>query len=412
MLKDFKNDSLRKLIYYLRNTNFTALMQIVERKLIAPYLSLRIPTSPQRVCLIISGCPGDSFRYRCEHQAAQLESLGLTNDICYASQIRDSAVVDRYQWFWLHRVAYSESIEALIEAAQRSSKPVVFDTDDLVFDEKVISYMRAIESMSKREVDQVYARARGYYKTLSRCNFATVSTEYLREAVVNLFPDVRGFVTPNMLSDAQLDLAAQALKSEDLGNPIDKRSVTIGYFSGTRTHNADFNECASALIRILEAHPNVRLLLVGYLDVGREFTGFGRRVTQHRFVPWQRLSRLLSKVDINLAPLEIDNPFTTCKSDLKYIEAAIMGIPTVASAVGSFEKSINHGENGFLCRTEEDWFNCLSRLVEDFALRHRMGKLAKELVRDARTIDRGAQHLSKTLLGSIKKYERSISDVG
>jgi glycosyltransferase involved in cell wall biosynthesis len=212
------------------------------------------------------------------------------------------------------------------------------------------------------------------------------------------------------LSDAQLDMAEQALKAQDPGNPIKKNSVTIGYFSGTRTHNTDFKVCAAALIRILEAHPNVCLVLVGYLEVGRKFAGFGRRVEQHRFVPWQRLSRLFAKVDINLAPLELDNPFTACKSDLKYLEAAIMGIPTVASAVGSFVKSIDHGENGYLCRTEADWFNCLTALTEDAGLRRKMGSLARQKVLDGRTIQRGAQQLGKTLLGSIEGYGLCGSD--
>jgi glycosyltransferase involved in cell wall biosynthesis len=213
-----------------------------------------------------------------------------------------------------------------------------------------------------------------------------------------------------LLSDAQVDMAEQALKAQDSGDLIKKNSVTIGYFSGTRTHNTDFKECAAALIRIMETHPNVRLMLVGYLDIGREFAGVGRRVEQHRFVPWQRLSRLFAKVDINLAPLELDNPFTACKSDLKYLEAAIMGIPTVASAVGSFVQSIDHGANGYLCRSEAEWFNCLTVLIEDAVLRQKMGNLARQKVLDGRTIQRGAQHLGETLLASIESYGLSGSD--
>jgi glycosyltransferase involved in cell wall biosynthesis len=158
----------------------------------------------------------------------------------------------------------------------------------------------------------------------------------------------------------------------------------------------------------MESYSMVSLMLVGYLDVEREFAAWGRRVKHHRFVPWQRLATIFTEVDINLAPLELDNPFTQCKSDLKYLEAAIMGIPTVASAVGSFAKSIEHGENGYLCRTEADWFDCLSRLIEDAALRQKMGSLAKQTVLDARTIARGAAQLDKTLLESVKRYQGTV----
>lgn len=407
MLNRFKNDFLRKSIYHLRNTDFSALMQIIERKLITPYSSFRIPIFEQKFCLLISGCPGDSYRYRCEHQAAQLRSLGLTTDICYDNQFSDNAMVDRYQWLWLHRVPYSDRVGSLIETARRSAKPVVYDTDDLVFDEKIVSYMRSTEWMSAREVEQVFASAKGYSQTLSHCNFATVSTDYLCDEVRRLLPNMRCFVTPNMISDEQLTLAQQALQAEDPGSVKSKQNLTIGYFCGTRTHNADFRECSPALVRIMKAYPMVRLMLVGYLDVGREFAVFGRRVRRHRFVPWQRLSNLLTNVDINLAPLEPENPFTQCKSDLKYLEAAIMGVPTVASAVGAFTQSIDHGENGFLCRTEADWFDCLSRLIEDATLRQKIGSLAKQMVHESRTVARGAEQLDKTLLESVRGYHRA-----
>ena len=138
MLDGLRNYSLRKLIYFLRYTEFTALARMIEHKLIAPYFPFRIPVSEKKSCLLLSGCPGDPFRYRCEHQAAQLKSLGFPTDIGYSSQISDTAMVDRYQWFWLHRVPYSERIRTLIEAARRSGKPVVFDIDDLVFDENAV----------------------------------------------------------------------------------------------------------------------------------------------------------------------------------------------------------------------------------------------------------------------------------
>lgn len=410
MLDGLKHHSLRKLLYYLRNTSLTSLGQLIDQRLIIPHSPFRISDSTKKNCLLISGCPGDPFRYRCEHQAAQLEALGLATDICYASQVRDSALVDHYQWLWLHRVAFDDNIATLIEAARRAGKPLVFDTDDLVFDERAIPYMRAIEVMSKREVEQVYIRARGYYETLSRCDFTTVATDYLREAVVRLIPEMTCFVTPNMLSAAQLNLADQALQVKVRDDPSKKSSVTIGYFSGTRTHNTDFNQCAAALIRILESHPNVRLVIVGYLEVGREFTRFGSRVEQHSFVPWQRLSRLFAKVDINLAPLELDNPFTACKSDIKYLEAAIVGIPTVASTVGSFLISIEHGEDGYLCRTEADWLHCLTALVEDPGLRRKVGDLARQKVLDGRTIRHGARQLGNSFLRSIENYRHPGDD--
>ena len=75
--------------------------------------------------------------------------------------------------------------------------------------------------------------------------------------------------------------------------PRDPRVVRIGYYSGTRTHQADFGAAASALIETLHAHPFVRLHVVGDLDLS-EFAGFGAveaQVEQAATMPYPDMLR-------------------------------------------------------------------------------------------------------------------------
>jgi SAM-dependent methyltransferase len=138
-------------------------------------------------------------------------------------------------------------------------------------------------------------------------------------------------------------------------------------------------------------------MLVGHLDSGENFAPFGERIELRPPVPWQDLPRLIRRVDINLAPLELDNPFTECKSSLKYFEAAILGVPTVASDLEPYRESVAHGENGYLCRTEEEWFQCISRLIEESSLREKMGSLARKDALINWTTRAGAHHLLAAL---------------
>ena len=217
-----------------------------------------------------------------------------------------------------------------------------------------------------------------------------------------MFPHIRCFINPNGLNDIQLKQAEQALQ---INKPAaDAQIVRIAYLSGTPTHNRDFKECARALERVLETYSCTRLMLVGHLDSGENFARFGERMELRPPVPWQDLPRLIRHVDINLAPLELDNPFTECKSSLKYFEAAIVGVPTVASDLEPYRKSVVHGENGYLCRTEEEWFHCISRLIEDPSLREKMGSMARKDALINWTTRAGAHHLLAAL--------REIAEIG
>ena len=63
---------------------------------------------------------------------------------------------------------------------------------------------------------------------------------------------------------------------------------------------------------------------------------------------WQGLPNIVAQIDINLAPLELDNPFCQAKSEIKFTEAALVGVPTVASPTQAFVYAMRDGEDGLL----------------------------------------------------------------
>src|SRR5262249_4589115 len=132
------------------------------------------------------------------------------------------------------------------------------------------------------------------------------------------------YVDRNSLSLRFLSEAADA-RRRSRRSP-DRDTVVIGYSSGTHTHNYDFLEAADALVEILQAYPQVRLSIMGPLDLDARFASFGDRIETIPLVDWERVPHVIARWDINLAPLEIDNPFCRCKSELKYFEAGILGV--------------------------------------------------------------------------------------
>ena len=210
--------------------------------------------------------------------------------------------------------------------------------------------------------------------TLRACTGAIVSTESLQLAVRRLAPHVPVWVNRNAVSNI---MAAQATALTGTRTRTESELVRLGYFSGSSTHDADFSVCAEAVAQILRAYPQARLILAGLIQVPTLLWPLLDRLQVFPYVPWRELPGLLLQADINLAPLERQNVFTDCKSEVKYLEAGLLGIPTVASPVGGFVKAITNGQTGFLCDGRSEWETVLGALIEQPALRESVGERAR-----------------------------------
>jgi glycosyltransferase involved in cell wall biosynthesis len=63
-----------------------------------------------------------------------------------------------------------------------------------------------------------------------------------------------------------------------------------------------------------------------------------------------------------------------------------LGIPTVATAVGANFRVVLDGQTGFLVRPPEEWRRRLIELIDDAALRRRMGEAARTHVEQSYSI--------------------------
>jgi len=99
------------------------------------------------------------------------------------------------------------------------------------------------------------------------------------------------------------------------------------------------------------------------------------------FIPWKEQTEIedLSKIDIGIMPLT-DDIWAKGKCGFKALQYMALQIPAVASPVGVNTEIIDSGVNGFLCSSEEEWFNAIDKLIQDEALRHRMGVAGRKKV--------------------------------
>jgi glycosyltransferase involved in cell wall biosynthesis len=355
------------------------------------------PTGQKAVLFVFDELGGVCTRYRCDHQAEELRFLGVSNDIAHSAEIDLPAAVDQYECFLLSRVAWSNEVAEFFERARSRNKVVIFDTDDLVFEPELDRHFAFLDDASDAQRAAWIDKLGAYRKTLEACDGALVTTETLRQFALRRNDRVE--IVFNAISEELLRLADAALGADgrDLA-PYSGRDVTMAYLSGTPTHNRDFREAADAVLWALETYANARLLIVGKLELDPRFDRFATRVTRIRKQPWQDVPGILGDVDISLAPLERENPFTESKSCLKYLEAGLLGVPTIASRRTDFARTIDHGRNGMLADNPHEWREALRLLIESKDLRRDIGLAAYQDVRLNQTTKARARLLEQAFV--------------
>lgn len=98
-------------------------------------------------------------------------------------------------------------------------------------------------------------------------------------------------------------------------------------------------------------------------------------------IPWTESSEVASiqSFDVGIMPL-VDGPFERGKCGYKLIQYMACGLPVVASPVGVNAQIVEHGVNGFLASTPQEWEDALTTLLTDSALRARMGQAGRHKV--------------------------------
>jgi glycosyltransferase involved in cell wall biosynthesis len=135
--------------------------------------------------------------------------------------------------------------------------------------------------------------------------------------------------------------------------------------------------------------------------IGADAAAMGLPMT---YVPWSEETEVQSihALDIGVMPL-VDGPFERGKCGYKLIQYMACGLPVVASPVGVNQQLVEHGVNGFLATTEEEWRLALETLATDKNLRHRMGAAGRRLVEAKYSIQTTAPELVQLLRAVISK---------
>jgi glycosyltransferase involved in cell wall biosynthesis len=320
--------------------------------------------------LFVSGVAGGTRRCRVFQPMEQLALNGVASTFRPAGDPAIYGDVLDHDFFIFHRVPYTPFVGEVIDLIHRRGKIAIYESDDLVFRPDMIehdSYYRHLPPAQRRVHEE---HVRNQRRTLELCDCALTTTEFLADLLGQEKPVL---INRNALGVDWIRWAATA----EAAVPKRGHQVVLGYVSGSKSHDYDFAEAADALAAVMARHPDVVLRVVGHLEVTPRLAPFAGRIEEVPFIPWEKVPWELAGIDVNLAPLEQANPYCNSKSELKYIEASILGVPTIASRTQCFEYAIRSGDNGLLAGDLAEWEAALELVVTDPDRRRALGEAAR-----------------------------------
>jgi GT2 family glycosyltransferase/glycosyltransferase involved in cell wall biosynthesis len=304
----------------------------------------------------------------------------------------EEALALRADLFLTHRYAVPDqaAATALLGHAARTGAPLVFDLDDNLVE----------LPPDHPEAERLRPKTAVVAALLAGADRVQVSTPLLAE---RLAPFVRGGFGSIQLVPNGLDERLWSSPAVDLSAPhaaaLAAGGVTQGpvriLYMGTATHGPDLDLVLPVLARLHETFgERVSIEIVGILGPAALPPYLKRVEVPHRaglsypaFVAWLTDRQRRQPWSIGIAPLA-DTAFNRCKSPIKLLDYAALGLATVAS-----DMPVYHDGAGAYCAADAaQWYHAIARLIRRPDLRLDMARTGHAALMEGGTLAAQAGH--------------------
>lgn len=231
--------------------------------------------------------------------------------------------------------------------AKASGKKVIFDFDDAIW----------IEDTSPGNQKWRWLKNTKKFETNVACaNVVIAGNAYLANKAKEFNKNV--VIIPTTV-DTSYHIPKPQLRN--------KETVTIGW-SGSISTIKHFESVVPVLIKLKKKF-NDRIL---FKVLGDEF--YMNDQLGIKGIPWSVQTEVdeLNSFDIGLMPLPND-AWANGKCGLKALTYMACGVPVVTNPVGVNNEIVQHGSNGYLVNSAEEWLNVLEELINNKLLREQIG---------------------------------------
>jgi len=279
----------------------------------------------------------------------------------------------------------SETSLKLFRGCKEAGQPVIYEIDDNLFNIPEAVSVKFFYSNERLDILKTF---------LKEADGVTVSTPPLKEAFQKFNKNV--IILPNSVDISKMVMGE---------NKPDRDEIVIGW-AGSKTHREDLRICVHALIDIARENPKVKLSFYGHLPEEILMRLSEDKYTFQDFVPFGSYQRMLLTLgwDIGVAPLT-DAKFNTYKSNLKFLEYTVAGIPVITSPAVPYTSTIENGKDGVIVKKNrnKEWYRALNMMVKDAELRKRLLGGARKKVREQYSMEKNVELWREAYQGVLRK---------
>lgn len=302
------------------------------------------------------------------------KAIGLTR--CFLRRILLLGSLHKYDAIYLFRAASIVGPALLERLISLLRRPIIYDFDD------------AIYLLHTTAANRYFGWLKFPGKTTSLCRLSShvvVGNGYLAEYARQY--NERVTVIP---SSVDTDAYESKHKKESPGR------VIVGWTgsSTSQTHLEGF----APMLRELMKQREIELHVIS----DRQPNLPGVQFVWHQWSPETEIQDL-ARFDIGIMPMP-DDKWSRGKCSMKALLYMAMGIPTICSAVGMNTEVIQHGENGLLAKTDQEWLECLKMLIDDTTLRRRLGVAGRQTIEERYSMRRCAALFATVIRDTVATH--------
>ncbi|WP_196222743.1 glycosyltransferase [Pseudooceanicola algae] len=268
----------------------------------------------------------------------------------------------------LYRLRSHPHVTRHLYEAHRLKLPILYDIDDPLFSVPAYATYGNMDVLPPELKAHFIDEAPHYAEVMNMADVVSVSTPVLRDHASE-FTSRPVFLRRNFADRSTLE--AQPRPDGPHGE-----GFRLCFASGSQGHEVDFAVIEKDVTEFLARKPDRKLVILGHFDTRRLPAEIRNQVETHAFTDYAGYLAHLSGCDAAIMPLA-DDLFNRCKSGVRVIDAASVGVPSLVGTVSDMQALVQDGRNGRVIDSAGDWGAALEDLASDRPLVREMGREAR-----------------------------------